>query len=339
MRPSALLLALACLAPALRAQERYPEGIVAIVDGEPITRWELDLLCRLAEPAYRQLATDDARRTELLEKQLDSMIQERILLLRAQSEQVELGPEDDARLERELDREAERYGGRDGLREALRKEGVPLGFLQRRLRNNLMVTKLLLKHISRDVFVGPEEVRRYYDEHGDEFATKKLLRVRQIVVLPGTGVALRERTPPLLEEALRQGAFNAPAYAAALRTRILAGEAFEAVARAGSMGPDEGLVLEFKGNDRPQDALIAPLGDLAESLPVGQVSGVVTSETGTLHLLLVEERAPAGKKPLAVVQGDIERKLKDELWDSRVADWIEQAKRQAIVLKYFPPKR
>lgn len=333
-----LLLLLSCAGGALAQDRSYPEGIVAVVEGEPITRYDLELLCRLSSPKYRLLPGDHPERTRIMEEQLDTMVQERALLMRAQAEKVQLGPEDQARLARELEREAERYGGPQGLAQALQAEGVPLEFLQQRLQNNLLVTKLLLKHVSRDVFVTPEEVRRYYQEHLSEFTTKGLLRVRQIVVFPA-GTCFRTPRPPLVEQALAKEGFDGRTYARALRTKILAGEPFEAVARAGSMGPEQGLVLDFRGTDRPRDVLNDPLPAAIEKLAVGELSEVVESETGTLHLLLVEERSPAGPRPLAAVQQEIELLLKDQLWDRRVKDWIEDVKRHAVILKFFPPKR
>lgn len=325
---------------ALRAQtERsYPEGLVAVVEGEPITRYDLELLCRLADQRYRLLGVNDPTRVQIMEQQLETLIEEKVLLLRARDEKVQLGPEDQARLARELEREAERYGGPQGLAQALQAEGVPLEFLQQRLQNNLIVTRLLLKHVSRDVFVTPEEVRRYYEEHLSSFTTKGLLRVRQIVVFPD-GSCLRNPRPKLVETALLAGNFDGAAYAASLRERVIAGEPFEAVAQAGSMGPENGLVLDFRGTDRPQDTLNDPLPAVIEKLGVGELSPVTKSETGTLHLLLVEERSPPGPRPLATVQQEIELTLKDELWNRRVKDWTAEVKRQSVVLKFFPPRR
>lgn len=313
----------------------YAEGIVAEVEGTPITRRELELTCRLANPSvYRRL--DPGKQLEIQHQQLDALIQERVLKLRAEEDKVALSKEDQARVESELAREADRYGGRERFRSLLLEEGLTLEFFRARLETNILTTRLLLKHISRDVFVTPGEVRLYYDQHRAEFETPSLLRVRRIDVFQQP-ISARDQRPALLDEALQLGPWDARAYIERLRQRILAGEPFEAVARAGSLGSESTLVQEFTRSDRPSASWPRPLGETAETLEVGQLSLVIESEQGALHLLLVEDRRPAGTKPLAEVQPEIEDKLKEAIWQRRVRDWIDQAQRRASVQKYLPP--
>lgn len=339
-----LLVSLASAAAAQNGQPpaQYGEGIVAQVEGEVITRYQLEQTCRLAYPGGDYSRKSPLDQLRIQHEQLDALIQERVIKLRAVEEKVTLTPEDQKRVDEDLDSQANQYGGRERLRQALQGEGLTLEFLRERLETNVLTTRLLLKHITRDVYVSPGDVRRYYDQHKDEFQVPALLRIRQIHA-PKEPTSFRDQPPPLLDEALKLGPYDARAYIDGLRKRIEGGESFEAVARRGSLGFESSLCKDFSGwtgLGSPQETgwLSSPkLCAEAQSLEVGQLSLVIESETGALHLLLIEENRPAGRRPIGQVQGEIEAALREQNWQRRVRDWIDEAQRRAYVHKNLPP--
>lgn len=117
------LVLVACRAP---AQDEYADGIVAVVEGEPITRHELELQCRL-EPEWHRLPRGPSEARDALRRaQLDRLVELRILLTIAKEQKLVLTPQDEARVQSTIERIAEQYRGINGLRQLIEGDmGVP----------------------------------------------------------------------------------------------------------------------------------------------------------------------------------------------------------------------
>ncbi|MEZ0228637.1 MAG: hypothetical protein ACAI25_08430, partial [Planctomycetota bacterium] len=156
---------------ATRAPEAYRDQIVAEVEHEPITLHELELSARLTKE-YRDLKDNQPGNTAAIRQSLDQQLQllldEKILLLEASRDKITLTKDDEKRIEREVERHAEPHGGLEGLKAVLSKIGVPYDYFVERKKTTLLITKLLMKNVSRDIYVEPERIRKYYDEHKRE---------------------------------------------------------------------------------------------------------------------------------------------------------------------------
>lgn len=157
----------------------------------------------------------------------------------------------------------------------------------------------------RDVVAGnvvnDSTVRQYYEQHQDEFATPERIHVRHIVITASnTGPTARSKeealeiikrvAAQLHEENAGSRAVNNPKAAAQLRINQFAQAARQYSADAsGRSGGDLGWLA--KGQLDP-DFEAAAWG-----LPLGMVSGVVETKFG-YHLILVEDKQPAGIEPL-----------------------------------------
>src|SRR5262249_11088706 len=103
-----------------------------------------------------------------LDQQLQLLLDEKILLLECTKDKITLTKDDEKRIDREVERYAEPHGGLEGLKALLAKIGVPFDYFVERRKTNLLIAKLLLKNVSRDIYVEPEKIRKYYDEHKRE---------------------------------------------------------------------------------------------------------------------------------------------------------------------------
>jgi len=338
-RPSAcaasLLVGLAAAASAQEDAERsYPDGVVAVVEGEPITRHELELACRLDEEYQSLPAGDTKARHEVQRRQLDVLIREKVLLLRAEADGVDLSPPDERRLDRAVARMAEAYRGEEGLRRALAREGVPYDYFVARHRTSLLIDKLLLQAVSREIFVSPAQIRRFYREHEGRFSHEGETRIRRIDVYPDPAVAYR--VPSEVAARVEAEAWDPAAYAEELRARVLAGEPFAEVAEQGSMGAKFDTDEVFPSGFDLQESFLPPLGATIERLEVGAVSEVLRTERGTYHVVILVDRREPGVLPLPEVQGEIERTLQNEIYATRRQDWIDQVMADAYVRTWLP---
>lgn len=154
----------------------------------------------------------------------------------------------------------------------------------------------------RDVVAAPivteAAVRKYYDEHKEEFATPERVKVRHIVVTAsGTGPNSRSK-----EQALERikaisaqlhgensDVHGADAITAARLRLIHFGDAARKYSDDGSASSGGDLGWVTKGQ-------LDPTFEAATwKLPKGIISGIVESSFG-YHLIMVEDREPAGTR-------------------------------------------
>ena len=167
----------------------------------------------------------------------------------------------------------------------------------------------------RDVVAAPivteAAVRKYFEEHKEEFATPERLKVRHIVVT-ASGVGPNSKTK---EQALE-------------RIKAIAGQLHQE--NGNVHGADETTTARLRlihfgdaARQYSEDASASSGGDLgwvtkgqldpafeaaAWKLPKGVISGVVESSFG-YHLIVVEDREPAGTRPYVKVRPEVREYL------------------------------
>jgi hypothetical protein len=334
------------------AGPQYADKIVAIVEGVPITLHELELACRL-HAEYHDLPKGDSLerqefRRQVLERGITdprsgdkelSLITKLVLLQKAKEQKVELTSQDEERIQQEISHTAERQpGGMDGLRQALDQLGVPYDYFVARKRENLLITKLLLTTVSREIFITPAEVRRHYEEHRAEYERPGELRLRQIVIYLDPEEDAPQ-VPAAIKPLLQAKTWDARAFAADLRRRIAAGELpFDQAASQYSMDYDPTPEKVFPV-DRPVP-LRAPLPARVARMRAGEVSDVIEVPRGRtvdLYILWLVDRKERGVLPLEEVQDEIELTLKDQIWAQRRDAFIERVRGEAHVEVYLDP--
>lgn len=149
--------------------------------------------------------------------------------------------------------------------------------------------------------VSEEEVKRYYEEHKEEFFLPERIRVRHIVV-------------PTLEEAR------------ALRERILRGEDFAELARRYSISPsakwggDLGYIQRGQVGKEFEEAAFA----LREP---GEISDIVKTTFG-YHIIQLEDRKPPRQLPLEEVEDEIRAKLRERKRQEALEEYLEKARQK-----------
>jgi parvulin-like peptidyl-prolyl isomerase len=156
-----------------------------------------------------------------------------------------------------------------------------------------------------DVSVPDDSIAAYWRGHPLEFTEPGKARVRHILVSfrPADGAGARE--------AARQKAVTA-------RKRIVDGEEFAAVAKEVSddatSGPKGGELGEMT-----RGSVVKEFGDVAFTIPVGELSEIVESRYG-FHILQVESRKPDRLRPLSDCKEEIHGVLAGALADSAARD-------------------
>jgi peptidyl-prolyl cis-trans isomerase SurA len=296
---AAVLLALLSLSPAARAE--VVNQVVATVDGDPITAFELESFIRQttgADPA--SLDASDRR------KALDVLITD--ALIRGESQRLGLSAS-----EAEIDAYIGQIKQQNNLDDAaldlaLKQQGLTIEGYRAQIKKEILKNQLVSRQIRQRVNISPEEVQRYYEEHQSEFAQPAAVKVRHVFfALPATaGPDDAERTLGKVAEA---------------KKRLASGEDFEDVARDLSEGPEasEGGLL---GTMR-KGQMLPEIEEVAFSLQEGEVSDPVRSPAG-VHILKVDEREDESKVAMDEVKEQIKERLYAQAIESRFQQWMEK---------------
>ncbi len=238
------------------------DPIVAILNGETITASKLDSMYARLAPAMREQYNATGGKAGFL----DNYLRKRLLVQEALKSGFDKKP--DVIAEMETAKEAALF--------------------------DRYVRDVVSSQVVKDA-----DVKKYYDEHPDEFTTPERVKVRHIVVI-GNGAGPHPKTNEQALEAIKQiatelhaksGSVHAADPVAAARIR---GSYFAEMARkysedgAAETGGDLGWVV--KGQLDPQ------FEAAAFKLEPGVPSGIVETRFG-YHIILVEAREAAGHEP------------------------------------------
>jgi parvulin-like peptidyl-prolyl isomerase len=230
-------------------------------------------------------------------------------------------------------------------REQYEKNGGKAAFLDNYLRKRLLVQEalkggfdkrpevqadmeaakesVLFDRYVRDVIspqiVTDAEVRKFYDDNKDQYATPEQLKVRHIVIQPdgaGPRPKSKEQALELIKRVameLNAATIHTPNDEAGMRARVRAfGEVAKQYSEDGSAQDGGSLGYVAKG-------LLDPtFEETAWALPIGKISGIIETKFG-YHLILVEERKPAGMQPFE----EAGPKIREGITAERSAEVVE----------------
>lgn len=309
MRPlSCVLLTAYCVLPTAYCPSRVAQAetvnkILATVDGEPITLYELTQYGERDIRARQQGATDRATL-------LDTLITEKIVQREVSDKGVVVRDDD---IDRYVESIKERNKINDEqLKQALAAQGMTLEVYRTQVREDLQRQQLIAREIRGKVSVTPEDIQRYYDAHSGEYATPERVQVAHIVL------RLEADAP-----ADKIAAITAKAQD--VRARIKKGDDFATLAKQYSedaTGEQGGELGWFKKGE-----LLEPMEQAAAKLKVGEVSEPVRTRVG-LHIIKLEGREGAGRQNIEEHSEQIKQQLYNAALEERFQKWMNGELRQ-----------
>ena len=293
----ALLLAAGCRRHAPEDPSAAP---VAWVNGQTVSRAEferdlgrsLELADGTSAPTPDQLA---ALRRTVLQASVDRLL----FLQEAARRGLEIPPADvDQRLERlRVDWPREEFEALLAQRQQTLEE------LRQEIRAQLVQERLFHDEVYPRVAVTEEEIRGELDSHPDLLQEPEQVHAAQIVVKE-------------LDQAKE------------IRAQLREGAKFADLAQERSLSADAKA-----GGDLgwfPRGVMPPQFDAVAFSLGPGQISDVVTTDYG-FHIFKLLERRPARKRDLAVVRGEVERRLLRAKQEQAQAEFVTQLRSRAQV--------
>ena len=297
-----VLLLFSC--PALGQVETVNE-IVAVVNGEAVTRYELRNEMR-SSLGSSPAPVEGLRGGDEADKQrnvLRSMINE--MLLRQEADRLGITISDEV-VEERLERIRQENGmSREAFEQELRKRGRDLEEFKQLIRKKLKVNRLLGSMVRQKVVVTEKELRSYFRKHKSEF-------------LPPREVSL---SLILMRDAQKLQS---------LRESISLGDrSFSRVAERHSRGPNAD-----KGGDMGMMAfrdLQEKLRDVVRELEPGEMSSVFPYRGGYALLRLDKELSGSGKEAFSRVRDKVRKKAYTRKVRRRYEEYVDKLRSKAVV--------
>ncbi len=292
------------------------DKVVAVVNDDVIMLSEIQ---KEGKPLIQRIRDElqgeaQASQMQITQRQvLEALIFRRLQLQEAEKEKITVE-------QSEVDGAIKSIKERNGfasdaeLVEVLAQENLTLEEFRKKVWEQIVVDRLLTRHVRTSVVVSEEEVTQYYQDHMAEFEQSPSVHMRLILI--------RLSADPSPGEVTRAQVRAADALA-----RIRNGDRFEDIAAEYSDGPaaqDGGDLGVIRSGE-----LDPALERAAFSLKPGSVSDVIQTREG-LNIIRVEERT-TGDVPIDEVRVQVRRRLFNEKMQQRMRVYLAGLREKAYI--------
>ena len=291
------------------------EKIVARVNDRLITSSEFQKRLEVASHGPKTNADPGSLRKNVL----DDLIKEKLIEERAKELAVVAT---DAEVEEAVERVKRQYNlATDSeFDTALAQSNMNREELKRQIRQTITIQKVIGRDVTSKLDMSEDMLRLEYERQKETlYKVPEQARVYEIVLRFSTSdPGGREKALARLEQA---------------RAKITAGAPFGDVAREYSEG---------NAANRGGDLGMVSRGELLSALDVAVFSDPPQEFPppvilpASAHLFRVVERKPSGYRPFEEVSEDLKKRIGENLYDKRFAEYIERLRREAFVKVYDP---
>lgn len=284
---------------------------VALVNGRPITRAELDnaiqgFAMEMHRKTMEHLSAEEL--AAIRELALEKLLARELIFQEALARGIVA---DEAAVSAEKERIMANFASAEEFYATLERAGVAPAAYHRMIRQDLTVNRLTEEQLAGLAEPDDAAVAELYRRHPERMKEPARVRARHILVPVKEGE--REGARQRMEE---------------IRARLAAGEEFTRLAMECSACPSGargGELDTFRRGD-----MVRPFEEAAFSQPVGEVGEVVETPFG-LHLILVLERHEESLLSLDEAAPRIRRYLREEAAAARVKEWVDALRARAEV--------
>jgi len=281
-----------------------PEGTVAVVDGQEISRTELDALITRARKSYqadkRQFPKAGSPEYQSLQSQAVAFLVQRVEF---EKEANELGVEvTDAQIDRRIAQLKKQFFKNDekSFAKGLARQGYTLESFKPDVRAQILSEKLYEK-VTGDVKVTDADVKSQYEKNKAQYTTPETRQVRHILV-------------------------KTKAEADAIYDQLKGGADFARLASQKSLDPGSksngGRLTISRGQT------VAQFDQTAFLLPTNALSRPVRTEFGFHLIQPLGEVKPAKTTPFAQVKDTIKSELEQTRKQQAVEKWSDGVKKE-----------
>lgn len=321
-KPAFILIALASLTLGLAGcggdDQNVPDGAVAVVDGEEITKSEFDALLQRAKTSYEQnkrpfpkVGTPEYKTIQ--NQAVQYLVQQEKYRQEAEGLDVEVTEKE---IDDRLKQVKQQYfqGNEAEFQKNIKSQGLTVEEIRNEIEGQLLSEKIYAK-VTDDVKVSDDEITAYYNKHKADYKVAASRDVRHILVAK-------------------------KALADDLHTRLENGGNFAALAKKHSTDPGSkqngGKLTVRKGETVPE------FDKVAFELKKGELSQPVKTQYGYHIIEALSDVKPPSQTPLKDVKEQIRQQLLQEKRQQAIKDWSDETNEDyedkiAYQVGYAPP--
>jgi peptidyl-prolyl cis-trans isomerase SurA len=249
------------------------------------------------------------RQKNLLRDQIDQS------LLEQRAKDLGISVENDVIKRLDQVRQQNNFPTMEALQAAVEGQGMSWEDYKGNFRNQLLTQEVIRREVGSRVDIGHDDVKKYYDEHKQEF-----VRPEQ-VVLADIFLSTEGKTPE--QVAVIQKKAND------LLARLKKGDDFSELAKRNSEGPTAKDGGELGAFERGQ--LSKQLEDTVFALNKNQLTDVIQTKTG-FEVLKVLEHFEAGLQPVEKVEPEIENRIYAERMAPILRNYLGELREESYVV-------
>jgi peptidyl-prolyl cis-trans isomerase C len=285
--------------------------VVAHVNGEDVKKADLERMIKTMEGRAGQPVPPD-RRNEIYRGALDQLIVYTILKQESRSKGVKV---DDAEIDQKVQEVRGQFPTQEAFEKALKDRGMTVDSLKSDAHTELSVNRVMETAVANIPGPTDAEAKDFYAKNPDKFKQDEQVRASHILVRvdPNADAKTKAKAKAEIDSVLKQ---------------LKGGGDFAKLAQQHSQDPSaaQGGDLGFF----PKGQMVPEFDHAAFSLPVGQLSGIVTTQFG-YHILKVTEKKPPRTVPFEEAQAQIKQYLEQDKKQKAADAFIEGLKKKSKI--------
>src|ERR1035438_4224761 len=180
-----VVLIAATLAYASAAEIKVVEEIAAKVNGDIVTKSDLDGLRVETENELKQKGATPAQMAQIIEKTMTDALRDKIdeLLLVQRGKDLNISVDSDATRELARLQVQSRLSDADKFADWIREQyGVSLEEYKQRTKDKLMAERVVSEEVGSRIFIPEDDMKKYYEAHKDKYVREDQVFLSQILL-------------------------------------------------------------------------------------------------------------------------------------------------------------
>jgi parvulin-like peptidyl-prolyl isomerase len=297
-------------------QVKVIEQIVAKVNGDIITRGELDKSRQVLEAELKQQSVPPEKRSELLKEREADGLRDQIdqLLLVQKGKQLDINVDADVTRELADIQLQNKISDPDKFHQWVQDQaGMPYEDVKQQMKNRYITQRVIRQEVGGKITIPKAELMKYYNEHKDEFMRQEQVFLREILI---SSVG---KTPEQVAAAEKR--------AKDILARAKKGEKFPELARDTS---DSDSAKNFGEIGWYKRADLTPELQRLFKEQRGYITDVMKVPNGFL-IIKLEERHEEGLAPFEEVENEITEKLYVPRMQPKVREFLTKLREVAFL--------
>jgi peptidyl-prolyl cis-trans isomerase SurA len=313
-----LLLIAATLPIAIAADVHVVEEIAAKVNGDIITRGELEQQRKELEQQLRTEGVTGAKLTETVKQAQANALRDQIdqLLLVQRAKDLSISVDGDVTRELADMQVRSKISDPDKFHQLIQEQyGLSFEEFRDRMKRQALAQRVIGQEVGSRVNIPETDLHKYYDEHKSEFVRKEQVFLSQILI------STEGKTPEQVAAAEKK--------AKDLVARARKGEKFPDLVRDNSDDPETARTGGALPPMQP-DQLQAQIAAIVFKQPKGYVTDPIKVSLGFV-ILRIDERYEAGQASYDEVKNEIQDRLARPLMEPKIREYLTRLRQQAFL--------